>query len=188
MKIHFALLTSMALLLGACGGDKSAEQNAAPANQAQASSSQVATASASDAVAASNSATVSADCRITIDSNDTMQFSTKEINVKSSCKDFTLTLQHSGSQAKLSMGHNIVITKASDRDGVAADGMVAGADKDYVKPEDARVIAATKLIGGGENDTITFPVNKLVKGEEYVFFCSFPGHLAMMSGKVNLVD
>lgn len=129
-----------------------------------------------------------ADCSVTINGDDKMAFDTKEINIKSTCTDFTLTLKHTGTQAKAGMGHNVVITKAADKDAVLADGSAAGADKDYVKPDDARVIAATKLIGGGESDTITFPVSKLTKGENYVFFCSFPGHIAMMNGKVNLVD
>lgn len=186
MKTYFALITATALALSACGGetpaDKPVENTSNNSATATASASNTATATAS------NVATASAECNVSLESNDNMQFTTREINVKSSCQNFTITLNHTGKMPKAGMGHNVVITKASDKDGVVSDGMSVGLDKDYLKPDDPRVIVATKLIGGGESDTITFPVSKLAKGQDYVFFCSFPGHAAMMSGKVNLVD
>ncbi|WP_256377550.1 plastocyanin/azurin family copper-binding protein [Pedobacter sp. L105] len=39
----------------------------------------------------------------------------------------------------------------------------------------------TKLIGGGESDTIMFTINE--KGT-YDYVCSFPGHSALMKGKL----
>jgi azurin len=50
---------------------------------------------------------------------------------------------------------------------------------------DARIIAHTKLIGGGETTTVSFPTAKLKKGGDYTFFCSFPGHWAQMKGKLT---
>ncbi|AIL32167.1 azurin [Basilea psittacipulmonis] len=134
------------------------------------------------------SATAFADCSVTVEANDAMQFNTKEINVSKTCKDFTVTLKHVGSLPKAAMGHDLVITSAADMSGVDADGIAAGLDNDYVKPGDERVVAHTKLIGGGETDSVTFPVSKLQAGTDYVFFCSFPGHSAMMKGVVKLVD
>ena len=46
----------------------------------------------------------------------------------------------------------------------------------------------TKLIGGGEETTVTIDTSKFAAGNKYEFFCSFPGHIAMMRGNVNLVD
>ncbi|MCY1552809.1 Azurin [compost metagenome] len=66
--------------------------------------------------------------------------------------------------------------------------MTAGLDKDYLKADDARIIAHTKMIGGGESDSVTFEVSKLAAGESYEFFCSFPGHVSMMKGTLALVD
>ncbi|MCP4237751.1 MAG: azurin, partial [Aestuariibacter sp.] len=40
----------------------------------------------------------------------------------------------------------------------------------------------TKIIGGGEQDTVTFDMSKLSSAEDYTFFCSFPGHFAIMKG------
>ncbi|MDT4872980.1 Azurin [compost metagenome] len=84
------------------------------------------------------------------------------------------------------MGHNWVLTTAADMQGAVTDGMAAGLDKNYVKDGDTRVIAHTKIIGSGEKDSVTFDVAKLKAGEQYAFFCSFPGHSAMMKGTLEV--
>jgi len=53
-------------------------------------------------------------------------------------------------------------------------------------PDDERVIGATDIIGGGEQTSTTFSVEGLSKDEEYMFFCSFPGHIGIMKGTVTL--
>ena len=77
-------------------------------------------------------------------------------------------------------------TKAADLQATATDGISAGADKDYVKPGDTRVLAHTKVIGGGESTSVTFDVAKLKNGESYAWFCSFPGHSGIMKGTLAL--
>lgn len=126
------------------------------------------------------------DCAVTITGNDAMQFDKKEIVINKTCKKFTLTLTHAGTLAKTSMGHNWVLAKTEDMPAIAADGMSVGLDKNYLKPGDTRVIAASKIIGGGESTTVDVPVSKLVKGTSYSFFCSFPGHYALMKGALTL--
>ncbi|AZC22287.1 MULTISPECIES: azurin [Pseudomonas] len=127
---------------------------------------------------------MAAECKIDVDSTDQMSFSTKEITIDKSCKTFTVNLGHSGSLPKNVMGHNWVLSKTADMAGIAADGMAAGIDKNYLKEGDTRVIAHTKIIGAGEKDSVTFDVSKLTAGESYQFFCSFPGHNSMMKGAV----
>ena len=127
-----------------------------------------------------------ADCAATIDGNDAMQYDQKSIAVPKTCKQFTVTLKHTGKLPKASMGHNWVLGTAADEPGIIADGMKAGAEQNYVKPNDTRVIAHTKLIGGGESDSISFPVSKLKAGESYAYFCTFPGHAALMKGTLTL--
>ena len=61
-------------------------------------------------------------------------------------------------------------------------------DKAYVKPGDARVIAHTKVIGGGETDSVSFDVSKLKAGDSYAWFCSFPGHASIMKGTLTLSE
>ncbi|WP_341668268.1 azurin [Alcaligenes sp. SDU_A2] len=125
-------------------------------------------------------------CEVTIEGNDAMQFNQKQIVVDKTCKQFTIHLKHTGKIPKTAMGHNVVISKKADEKAVATDGMTAGLDNNYVKPNDSRVIAHTDVIGGGESTSVTFDVAKLQAGEDYAFFCSFPGHWAVMTGKLGL--
>ncbi|WP_082308492.1 MULTISPECIES: azurin [unclassified Achromobacter] len=139
-------------------------------------------------LAAACSPALAAECSVDIAGNDQMQFDKKEITVSKRCKQFTVNLTHPGKLAKNVMGHNWVLTRQADLQGVATDGMAAGLDNDYVKKGDARVIAHTKVIGGGESDSVTFDVSKLAAGQDYAYFCSFPGHFAVMKGVLKLAD
>ena len=129
-----------------------------------------------------------AGCSATIEGNDAMQFNVKTLEVPASCSSFEVTLKHTGQLAANIMGHNVVVSKTADVAAVNGDGMKAGADNDYVKPGDSRVIANSKVIGGGESTTFNIPVAKLAAGEDYSFFCSFPGHFSIMQGKLTLAN
>lgn len=129
-----------------------------------------------------------ADCTTTVDSTDQMTFSTHSLGVPQSCKTFSVTLTHSGNLPKNVMGHNLVISTASDQPSVVSDGMAGGLANDYLKPDDSRVIGHSKVIGAGETDTFTFDVAALKPGENYQFYCTVPGHISMMLGDVNRVD
>lgn len=126
------------------------------------------------------------ECSLTLNSNDAMQFDQKAIVVGKTCKEFTLNLVHTGKLPKTVMGHNWVLSKADEAKAIASDGLAAGVDNQYIKAGDERVIAFTKLIGGGETASVTFPVSKLAAGTAYIFFCSFPGHIAIMQGSLTL--
>ncbi|PIE43547.1 MAG: azurin [Gammaproteobacteria bacterium] len=126
------------------------------------------------------------DCSVTVNSNDQMQYDTKLVEISKSCNDFTINLNHIGKLPANAMGHNWVLTKADDAHAVASDGISAGLANNYLKTGDTRVIAATKIIGGGESTSVTFPVSKLSETDTYKFFCSFPGHIGMMIGDVKL--
>ena len=207
MKIYLGLIAAAALTLTACGDNKPAQpaESASPAATAAASETAAASmAAASDAASAPTAASGAApaaastaaaapaaaggECEAVIVSDDAMKFDPKEIQVKSSCKQYKITLKHEGKMPKSAMGHNVVLSKAADKDGVLADGQTAGEANNYVKAGDERVIAHTKLLNGGEQDSVTFDVSKLAKGEAYEYYCSFPGHYATMNGKLTLVD
>lgn len=126
------------------------------------------------------------ECTFALNSTDAMQFDQKAITVSKTCKEFTLKLTHTGKLPKTVMGHNWVLSTTADSKAVASDGIAAGADNQFVKAGDTRVIAFTKLIGGGETTSVTFPVSKLKAGEAYTYFCSFPGHIAIMQGTLTL--
>ena len=125
-------------------------------------------------------------CSVAIEGNDMMKFNVSSITVPASCSEFTINLTHVGRLPEAAMGHNVVIAAASDMAGVAADGISAGASAGYVKAGDSRIIAATEMIGGGESTSVTFDVSKIKDGGPYEFFCSFPGHAALMKGSISV--
>jgi azurin len=124
-------------------------------------------------------------CSATIEGNDAMQFNRKSIVVPNTCKQFTINLKHVGKLPKAAMGHNLVVSSIADEPGIVADGARAGIGDNYLKPGDSRVIAHTKIVGGGESDSATFKVDALKPGQDYAFFCSFPGHAALMKGTLS---
>jgi azurin len=124
-------------------------------------------------------------CKLEIAGNDMMQFDKKELKVAGDCTEVELVLKHTGKLPAASMGHNWVLSKTADANPVASAGMSAGPKSEYLVPNDKRVIARTKLIGGGETTSVKFPTSKLKKGEAYTFQCTFPGHSAIMKGKLT---
>lgn len=123
-------------------------------------------------------------CEQVVSANDMMKFDTKQITIGADCQTFKLTLKHTGRLPLASMGHNLVITEESKADQVIKAGLQAGAAKGYV-PDSPDVLAATKLLGGGDTDTIHIDVAKLA-GKSLAFFCLFPGHFSMMRGQVSV--
>lgn len=128
-----------------------------------------------------------ADCAVEIEGNDAMQFNKPVIEVSKSCKEFTVTLKHAGKMPKQAMGHNWVLGKTADVQAIATDGIAAGLPQNYVKAGDARVVAHTKVVGGGESDSVSFSPAKLAAADSYTYFCSFPGHSSLMKGTLKLV-
>jgi len=122
-------------------------------------------------------------CAVTISGDDAMKFDKTEIRIDASCTQVAVTLKHTGKLAANVMGHDWVLAKTADMAGIDADGMKAGMAVGFIRTGDARVVAHTKVIGGGQSDTVTFATSKLIKGGDYSFFCSFPGHSTMMKGK-----
>ena len=121
-------------------------------------------------------------CKLEISGTDQMQFDKKELTVAADCTQVELTLHHSGKLPAQAMGHNWVLSRTADMSGVVGDGVGAGFANNHIKAGDARVIVHTKIVGGGQSDTITFATSALKKGEAYSYFCTFPGHSSMMKG------
>lgn len=122
-------------------------------------------------------------CKLAIEGNDLMKYDVAELKAAADCTEIELTLKHTGKLPAQTMGHNWVLTKTADFMPVANAGVVAGLAKDYVPAGDKRVLASTKIIGGGQTTWVKFPTAKLTKGGDYTFFCSFPGHYGLMKGK-----
>lgn len=123
-------------------------------------------------------------CTINLKSNDAMQFDQRSATVSSTCKTITVNFSHTGKLPAQAMGHNLVIATAADYQAVAQDGLKAGLANNYVKPGDPRVIASTKIIGGGQTTSTTFAGSNLKAGGAYKMFCTAPGHLGMMTDQL----
>ncbi|WP_255448944.1 plastocyanin/azurin family copper-binding protein [Apibacter sp. B2912] len=109
-----------------------------------------------------------------------MQFNIHELKAKAG-KPITLTLKHVGKASVKDMGHNIVIIKPGTNFNDFANRAAKDAADDYIPKNDPSIVAHTKLLGGGEQDTITFTINE--KGT-YEYLCTFPAHSATMRGKL----
>ncbi|MDG2146656.1 MAG: azurin [Flavobacteriaceae bacterium] len=123
--------------------------------------------------------TLEKEINIILNSDDLMRFD-KNILLVQSGQKITLTLNHIGKMDKSIMGHNFVLLK-KDVDVIAfAEKAVLAKNNEYI-PEGDEVIVYTKLLGGGESDTITFDAPE--KGY-YTYLCTFPGHWGLMKGKL----
>jgi azurin len=122
-------------------------------------------------------------CKLEIAGTDAMAFDKKELKVAKDCTEVEVTLKHSGSLPVQAMGHNWVLVKTADVSAVASAGIGAGLQQNYLPAGDKRVLAATKMVGGGQSAQVKFSVSTLKAGESYSYFCSFPGHSAIMQGK-----
>jgi len=121
-------------------------------------------------------------CQLEISGNDQMQYDKQTLTVPASCKEVTVTLHHVGKLPREAMGHNWVLVNGPDVDAVANAGMGAGLANDYVASADKRVLAHTKVIGGGQTSSVTFETSSLKAGGDYRYLCTFPGHHALMHG------
>jgi azurin len=123
-------------------------------------------------------------CQVTIEATDQMRFEEQTLPVASDCSEVEVTLRNTGKLPASVMGHDWVLTKTSDVTSVANAGMGAGAANNYQKPGDKRIIASTKIIGGGESATVRFSLGLLDPKESYTYFCSAPGHAGIMKGRL----
>jgi azurin len=127
-------------------------------------------------------------CKLTIESNDQMQFSMRELSVPAGCSQVELTLHNVGKLPVRVMGHDWVLARENDMQAVVTAGLAAGFSHGFLAPNDQHVIAATQLVGGGESATVEFSTSGLVPGERYAFFCTSPGHSTVMRGRLIFGD
>jgi azurin len=81
------------------------------------------------------------------------------------------------------MSHNWVLTSTSDWDAVTKLALAAASKPPQYLPDDQSLILAhTKMLGPGESDTIEFDAP--TTPGEYWYVCTFPGHFALMKGKL----
>ncbi|ACV26941.1 azurin [Kangiella koreensis] len=117
---------------------------------------------------------------VVVNSDDAMKFDVSEIKVKAG-EEIKLTLNHTGKLGKDVMGHNFVVLAQGTDVQAFSNAAIQAKANDYIPEGNDSVLAHTKVIGGGESDTISFTLKE--KGT-YEFICSFPGHSFMMKGVI----
>lgn len=81
------------------------------------------------------------------------------------------------------MQHNLVVVKPGTADQVANDAIALGGEgfaKQFV-PESENILAASKLLGEGQQETLELTFDEPGK---YPFVCTFPGHAGLMRGHI----
>lgn len=117
---------------------------------------------------------------VVIEGNDQMRFDLSEIKVQAG-ETVSLTLKHTGKLPKERMGHNWVLLAAGTNVQTFAVEAMKARDNEYIPKDSKQILAYTSLIGGGEEVTIEFTAPE---AGEYDFICTFPGHYALMKGKL----
>jgi azurin len=118
--------------------------------------------------------------QIHIQANDQMKFDVASIDAAPGQK-IRVTLVNTGTLPKAAMAHNFILLKAGTDVSAFAAAAMTHPETGYVPPEMAdKVIVATKMLGPGESDTVSFTAPA---AGTYDYICSFPGHaLAGMRG------
>ncbi|MEL6545878.1 MAG: azurin [Myxococcota bacterium] len=168
-------------LLSACSGGDAPKDASAPKAPAPKAPAKPEPAAAPEPEAKAAPAPTGEKQAVTLTVGDNIAYSTKLIEVKAG-STVEVTVKHTGKLPKEAMGHNFVLLKQGTDMGKFAAAAMSAAATNYV-PDAMKdsVIAATKLVGGGESDTVSFTAPA---PGEYQYLCSFPGHYAAMNGKL----
>lgn len=120
---------------------------------------------------------------VTITGDDTMKFSVTLIEAKAG-EALRVVFSNIGKMPKQAMAHNWVLLQPCNETDFNAFGMAAAmaAPTHIPAAKAAMILAQTKLLGPGESETIDFKAP--AQPGEYPFLCTFPGHFAMMKGKL----
>ena len=117
---------------------------------------------------------------VSINGNDQMKYDQDVIRVKAGQK-VKLTLKHVGKMDKNVMGHNWALLANGADMATVGQAAAEAASTDYIPAAfKDKILVHTKMLGGGESDTIEFDAPA---PGTYVFMCTFPGHYALMNGK-----
>ncbi|MBI5688640.1 MAG: azurin [Verrucomicrobia bacterium] len=120
---------------------------------------------------------------VSITGDDTMKFNVTEVAAAPG-EPLRVVFTNVGKLPKQAMAHNWVLLQPCSEAELNAFGTAAvlAAPTHIPAAKQAQVIAHTKLLGPGESDTIDFKAPS--QPGEYPFICTFPGHFAMMRGKL----
>ena len=116
-----------------------------------------------------------------------MKYDVAEITLDTSCEQTKISLKHAGKLPINAMGHNVVIVEEKNLSKITQQiNFSLGVEKGYL-PESEDIIFISAMVGGGDTTELEMDMSKLDKTKSYVFFCSFPGHWALMKGKIKII-
>lgn len=175
-KSFLAPAVAVMFLFAACGGNQNTENTGEAGTETTTETSS----SADEAIASvPGIENVEVTAHIQLEGSDNMKFDKDLFRIKAG-EEVQLTLKNVGELPVESMGHNVVILVPGTD--VAAFGGEAAKAADHIPATfTSSIVAHTKLLGPGEEDTITFTVDE---PGIYEFVCSFPGHWGTMRGKI----
>jgi azurin len=120
---------------------------------------------------------------IRLTGDDKLLYNVTEITAAPGEK-LNIELTNIGTMPRQTMAHNwILLNKPMEVGEVNALAMAASTKPPEFMPDDqSAILAHTKMLGSGEKDTvqITAPATP----GTYPYFCSFPGHFALMRGNL----
>jgi azurin len=144
---------------------------AAPVSANQAVADQAKKAPAAKAKAATGGART-----IEITGSETMKYDVTEITAKPGEK-LRVVLKAVGTMPKIAMGHNFVLLKAGASAMEVSNAAFNARDTDFIPASmKDKILAFTKVAGGGETVEVTFTAP--AKPGKYDYLCTFPGHFA----------
>ena len=126
------------------------------------------------------------DQTVSISADDKMMYGTTSFEVKAGTK-VKVILKNIGMIPKIAMGHNFVLLKKGEtafgfgpqvvvNGGTHENGFIPAKGKE-------KIIASSKMLGPGEEDSVVFTAPE---PGEYEYLCTFPGHFALMRGKMTV--
>jgi azurin len=120
---------------------------------------------------------------VEIEVGDNMRYTPSVINARPG-ERIRVVLKDVGKIPKTGMGHNFVLLKSGVSAQAFVDKSSLARETDFLVPAlQDQVIAASQLVGPGEQSEVTFEAP--ARAGEYVFLCTFPGHFKLgMKGQL----
>jgi azurin len=138
--------------------------------------------SSSQSTGANSTQAASGVRQIELTANDSMRYNLTEIHAQPGEK-LQITLTNIGHMPKQAMAHNwVLLMPMSDADVTAFSTAAFSHAPEYLPEDRSKMITHTKFLGPSETDTIE--INAPSTPGEYPYLCSFPGHAALMRGKL----
>jgi len=113
---------------------------------------------------------------IEITGSETMKYDVTEIAAKPG-ETLRVVLKSVGTMPKIAMGHNFVLLKAGASPMEVSNAAFNARETDFIPAAmKDKILAFTKVAGGGETVEVTFTAP--AKPGKYDYLCTFPGHFA----------